>query len=78
MRKHILIPFSSIILLFSIPAFAKANTYDQINVPKESSQKANAVKYEFSLFQITYFLLKEKKDTTINQNAIIQRKEQQN
>lgn len=78
MRKHILIPFCSLVLFFSIPAFAKANTNDPIKTPKKSSQKANTAKYEFSLFQITYNLLKEKKDTVNSQNAVIQRKENEN
>ncbi|MBR9831263.1 hypothetical protein GYB57_03865 [bacterium] len=63
MKKHLLIPATSILLFFSAPAFASANT-KPLDGPKKSSQKQTTVKYEFSLFQIAYSLVKEKQDTT--------------
>jgi hypothetical protein len=62
MKKHLLIPSTAILLFFSAPALANTNV-KLMDSPKKSSQKQTAVKYEFSLFQIAYSLIKEKQDT---------------
>tara|TARA_R110002049_G_scaffold262760_1_gene438825 strand:+ start:4168 stop:4398 length:231 start_codon:yes stop_codon:yes gene_type:complete len=63
MKKHILIPATAILFFFSSSALANS-TIQSINTLKKSSQKQTTVKYEFSLFQIGYSLMKEKTDTT--------------
>jgi hypothetical protein len=62
MKKHHLIPFTVLLLFFGSSAIAN-NTSTTNNGIEKSSQKKKTVKYEFSLFQIGYSLMKEKTDT---------------
>ncbi len=62
MKKHYLIPVTVLLLFFGSSALANNATVTNEGIEK-SSQKKKAVKYEFSLFQIGYSLLKEKTDT---------------
>jgi hypothetical protein len=74
MKKHLLIPATAILLFFSAPALANTNA-NVLDTPKKSSQKQTTVKYEFSLFQIAYSLVKEKQDT-LSKVVIKERKEE--
>lgn len=62
MKNHYLIPVTVLLLFFGSSALANNATVATEGIEK-SSQKKKTVKYEFSLFQIGYSLLKEKTDT---------------
>ncbi len=63
MKKHYLIPVTILLLFFGSSALANNATTVAAEGIEKSSQKKKTVKYEFSLFQIGYSLLKEKTDT---------------
>lgn len=75
MKKHLIIPATAILLFFSAPALANTNA-KPMEGPKKSSQKQTTVKYEFSLFQIAYSLVKEKQDT-VSKPAKKERKDEE-
>lgn len=74
MKKHILIPATAIFFFISSSALANSTLKSNDNL-KKSSQKQTTVKYEFSLFQITYSLIKEKADTALPKATIQPKKE---